>query len=316
MYSADLQNVDLKLLRVFMTVAREGGFTAAQGVLNVSQSTISIQIANLEERLGMTLCQRGRGGFALTDEGKKVFDAAQGLFTHIDDFRSQISGINDEVSGILSIGVIDNTVTNPRFRLSDAIRLFKQRNRRINVDVHVVPPNTLSQMILDGRVHVAMGYFPRHTAKLRWVSLFSTSMALYCGDGHPLFARPEAEIDRGLVAGYEHAQRGYVSTAQMPEPHRGLNFTARSYNIEGLAHLVLSGYFLAFLPCHYAEQWVQKGRMRVILPELYGYESRYEIAWRKSEMPMAATLQFIDCVRQVTGCVAEPAAASVSAGAR
>ncbi|MCG8694925.1 MAG: LysR family transcriptional regulator [Minwuiales bacterium] len=301
MHNSDLQNVDLKLLRVFMTVARENGFSAAQSVLNVGQSTISIQIANLEERLGMTLCQRGRGGFALTEEGKKVFDAAQGLFTHIDDFRSQVASINDEVSGLLSVGVIDNTMTNPNFRLSDAIRLFKQRNRRINIDVHIVPPNTLAQMIMDGRVHIAMGYFPHHPAKLHWISVFNTDMALYCGRGHPLFGLPDSEIDCETVARCEHAKRGYVSTAQMPETHRAFNFTAQSYNIEGLAHLVLSGCFLAFLPCHHAEQWVARGEMRSVLPDLYGYQSRYEIAWRKSETSMAATTQFIDCVRQVTG---------------
>ena len=83
-----------------------------------------------------------------------------------------------------------------------------------------------------------------------------------------------------------------------------IDHTARSYNIEGLAHLVLSGCFLAFLPCHYAGQWVKAGRMRALRPDIFGYRSRYEIAWRKSEMPVAATLQFIDCVREVTKAMA------------
>jgi len=42
-----ISNVDLKLLRVFMTVARSGGFSLAQTELNVSQATISIHIKNL-----------------------------------------------------------------------------------------------------------------------------------------------------------------------------------------------------------------------------------------------------------------------------
>ena len=300
MYSSDLQTVDLKLLRVFMAVARQRGFAAAQSELNVSQSTISIQISNLEQRLGMKLCQRGRGGFALTEEGKKVFDAAQGLFNHLDDFRSQIAGINSETAGVLSVGIIDNTASNPRFRLSDAIRLFKQRNRRTSIDVHIEPPNTLTQMVLDGRVHVALGYFPLRTAKLRSVGIFSTDMGLYCGREHPLYLAEEAAVDWDLVTQHEHAQRGYVSTAQMPDPHRALTFTARAFNIEGLAHLVLSGCYLAFLPRHYAEQWVRAGRMRPLRPDLFAYSSRYELAWRKSEMPGAATLQFIACVRDVT----------------
>ena len=60
-----------------MTVAQCGGFAAAQVALNVGQSTISRQIGDLEERLGMRLCQRGRAGFRLTDKGWVVDEACQ-----------------------------------------------------------------------------------------------------------------------------------------------------------------------------------------------------------------------------------------------
>lgn len=55
-----LQDVDLKLLRVFMTIVKCGGFSAAQATLNMSQSSISEQMTNLETRLGVTLCERIR----------------------------------------------------------------------------------------------------------------------------------------------------------------------------------------------------------------------------------------------------------------
>ncbi|MFM7786129.1 MAG: LysR family transcriptional regulator, partial [Gammaproteobacteria bacterium] len=58
-------DLDLRLLRVFRTVVESGGFAAAELALNVGRSTISKQIKDLETRLGMRLCRRGRGGFAL-----------------------------------------------------------------------------------------------------------------------------------------------------------------------------------------------------------------------------------------------------------
>ena len=61
-----LYDVDLKLLRVFETIVKCGGFSAAQAALNVGQSTISEQMTQLEARLGVKLCQRGRSGFRLT----------------------------------------------------------------------------------------------------------------------------------------------------------------------------------------------------------------------------------------------------------
>ena len=68
-----ISNADLHLLRVFLSVVESGGFSKAQIALNVSQSTISTQMIDLETRLGMRLCRRGRSGFALTEEGHELF---------------------------------------------------------------------------------------------------------------------------------------------------------------------------------------------------------------------------------------------------
>src|SRR3954471_16034900 len=57
-----LGNIDLKQIHAFLTVVESGGFGAAQGVLNVSPSRLSTMISDLERRLGMRLCQRGRVG--------------------------------------------------------------------------------------------------------------------------------------------------------------------------------------------------------------------------------------------------------------
>ena len=66
-----VSNADLHLLRVFLSVVESGGFSKAQIALNVSQSTISTQMIDLETRLGMRLCRRGRSGFALQKKGMR-----------------------------------------------------------------------------------------------------------------------------------------------------------------------------------------------------------------------------------------------------
>ena len=100
--------VDLRLLRVFLTVVRCGGFAAAQSVLNVSQSQISMQMKQLEERIGARLCHRGRGGFWLTREGRDVHDAARALFRSVDEFRSSVASTCGRLGGRLHVSVIDN----------------------------------------------------------------------------------------------------------------------------------------------------------------------------------------------------------------
>lgn len=63
-----IADIDLRLLRVFRAVVESGGFAAAELELNVGRSVISRHIKDLETRLGLALCRRGRGGFALTPE--------------------------------------------------------------------------------------------------------------------------------------------------------------------------------------------------------------------------------------------------------
>ena len=70
-----ISDMDLRLLRVFRSVVECGGMAAAELELNIATSTISRHIKDLETRLGLTLCRRGRGGFALTPEGQAYCDA-------------------------------------------------------------------------------------------------------------------------------------------------------------------------------------------------------------------------------------------------
>ena len=65
-------DVDLRLLRIFQTVVNCGGLSAAEIDLGIGRSTVSTHIAELEARLGTRLCQRGRSGFSLTSDGKKI----------------------------------------------------------------------------------------------------------------------------------------------------------------------------------------------------------------------------------------------------
>ncbi|WP_238039513.1 LysR family transcriptional regulator, partial [Psychrobacter sp. Ps6] len=64
-----ITDVDLKLLQIFKVIVDCGGFSAAQFKLNMHQSTISTKMSQLETRLGLNLCHRGRRGFQLTHDG-------------------------------------------------------------------------------------------------------------------------------------------------------------------------------------------------------------------------------------------------------
>ena len=70
---SSVTDIDIRLLRVFKTVVECGGFSAAEVELNIRRAAISQHMADLERRLGLTLCRRGRAGFRLTDEGRLAY---------------------------------------------------------------------------------------------------------------------------------------------------------------------------------------------------------------------------------------------------
>ncbi|MEX0696327.1 MAG: LysR family transcriptional regulator [Dongiaceae bacterium] len=292
-----LNDIDVKLLRVFAAIVEAGGFAAAQAQLNVSPSRISTQIADLEARLGMRLCQRGRVGFQLTDKGRAVYEASQRLFAKLEDFRAEVGAMRGRLVGELQIGVVDNTISNPDSRLDDAIARFRGRDNDVHIVMHIAAPSELERAVLDGRLHAAISAFHHHAAGLAYERLFVEEQTLYCGRHHPLFARPPETVTQADVAAAAYAHRGYMvgTKAKSPVAFRP---AATAYHMEALAVLVLSGRYIGYLPTHYAAPWVERGQMRPLLPRELAYHSLFEVATRKGTHRTLVVRAFLDDLRR------------------
>lgn len=69
--------------------------------MGISRSAISLHMSDLENRLGIRLCQRGRAGFALTDEGREILEYIEVLTAAIEDFRSKVNQMHNRLKGSL-----------------------------------------------------------------------------------------------------------------------------------------------------------------------------------------------------------------------
>ena len=120
-----VSDMDVRLLRVFKTVVDCGGMAAAELELNIGTSTVSRHIKDLETRLGLTLCRRGRAGFALTPEGEQVYLETLRLLSSVDAFRSRVDEIHQRMGGELHIAVFDKTASNSEAHIGQAIASFR-----------------------------------------------------------------------------------------------------------------------------------------------------------------------------------------------
>ncbi len=295
-----LSDMDIRLLRVFKSVTECGGMAAAELELNIGVSTVSRHIKDLETRLGLCLCRRGRAGFALTAEGQQIYDETLRLLAGVDAFRSRVDEIHQRMGGELHIAVFDKTASNPQAHMGAAIAEFKKLAPDVSLHLHVAPLNAIERGVLDGRFQVGVIPGHRSSATLAYEVLFGETMYLYCGEQHPLFALEPAgaqPVDWASLRSHDFAGLGYHSPNMEISQQVRLPRKATGYDQESIATLILSSQFLGFLPDHYAQAFVQRGQMRTVQPGVFHYHCEFFSIVRASPQPSRATQAFQDCLR-------------------
>ncbi|MEH7491195.1 LysR family transcriptional regulator [Neobacillus niacini] len=96
--------MELRVLRYFLTVAREGSMTAAANFLHVTQPTLSRQLKDLEEELGKKLFIRSSHSIILTEEGMLLRNRAEEIVNMVDKLESEFSSMEETISGDIYIG--------------------------------------------------------------------------------------------------------------------------------------------------------------------------------------------------------------------
>ena len=96
--------MEIRVLRYFLTVAREGSITRAANFLHLTQPTLSRQLQDLEKELGQKLFIRGSHNISLTPEGMILRKRAEEIVDMVDKTESVFRSISDTVSGDIYIG--------------------------------------------------------------------------------------------------------------------------------------------------------------------------------------------------------------------
>lgn len=96
--------MDIRVLRYFVTVAREGSITNAANFLHVTQPTLSRQLKELEEELGKILFTRSTARIKLTEEGMLLRKRAEDILDMVDKTKDEFRAMDDITGGDIHIG--------------------------------------------------------------------------------------------------------------------------------------------------------------------------------------------------------------------
>jgi DNA-binding transcriptional LysR family regulator len=293
---AQVSDFDIRLLRIFRSVVECGGFSAAESVLGIGRSAISQQMSDLEQRLGLRLCQRGRAGFALTEEGREVYQSSMQLLASLETFRTEVNGLHQHLRGELNIGLTDNLVTLPHMRITNALSRLKERGPDVQINIRMTPPSEVEQGVLDGRLHV--GVVPQTVALsgLEYQPLYDERSLLYCAVGHPLFYVDDAQLSDERLNQQDAIAPTFRLPADIQAQYQVLNCTASASDREGMAFLILTGRYIGYLPDHYASFWVQQGRLRALKPAGRFYDLSLSSVTRKGRRPHLVLESFLEAL--------------------
>ncbi len=123
--------MDIRVLRYFVSIVDEGNISNAAQKLHVSQPTLSRQIKELEEALGVTLFERGHRRIKLTQEGAYLFERAREVITLVDRTTYHLQA-RDMVSGTLEIGAGESDALAP---VMDALASIMREYPEVRVNL-------------------------------------------------------------------------------------------------------------------------------------------------------------------------------------
>jgi DNA-binding transcriptional LysR family regulator len=144
-------NLDLDLIRTFVTVVEARNFTKAGHRLGRSQSAVSLQVRRLEDQLAVTLLSRDPRHVVLTDDGEAFLPQARRLLRVNDEILAEVRG--DDIEGEVRLGAPEDFAT---VHLPEILGQFARRHPRVALTVTCDLTLHLLDKLRDGQLDIAL----------------------------------------------------------------------------------------------------------------------------------------------------------------
>jgi len=184
--------MELRHLRYFVAVAEmENVSRAATQKLHVAQPSLSRQIRDLEDEVGVPLFERTARSVRLTDAGRTFLDEARAILKHAEDAVVKVRTIAGKLATELQIG--DWSLATGR-RMPVLLRSYQQAMPNVKVKVHDWPVEKNIAGVRDGRLQLAIILPPLQANafdELRFEPLFTGRVFLAVSSDHP-FAKKQS----------------------------------------------------------------------------------------------------------------------------
>lgn len=161
-------DLELRVLKYFLTVADEGNITRAADILHVTQPTLSRQLMELEDDLGTALLIRGKRSVTLTDEGFLFKQQAEMIVELSDKLEHTFKDQKDVICGTIKIGATEALGGRT---LAAYMKEFRDKYPNVQFDLYNGMADNIKEMIEHGLLDLGLVMEPIDTAKFEYVRL-------------------------------------------------------------------------------------------------------------------------------------------------
>jgi LysR family hydrogen peroxide-inducible transcriptional activator len=242
----------LRQLQYLVAIDEAGTFSGAAKLANVSQPSLSTQLRDMEEVLGATLVERGRGGAPLTPIGEELSSRARIILRDMDAFRTTAREAGQTLAGRIRLGTLPSIgpyllplAVRRLHRLYPDLRIVVREERTVDLHTH----------LQDGRLDVAISTPEDHPA-MRSMTLFHEQLYLgvapddpLAGDTGPVALSDLAQREL-LTLGYGHKLSNVVQRlAEMAGAHVSTEYEGTS--LDAVRQMAAMGGSVAVMPSLY-----------------------------------------------------------------
>lgn len=284
-------------LRSFVEVVRQGGFTQAAKTLHATQSTISKQVAQLEQRLGVLLLERNGPNLRLTDAGTLVLRRADELLRLRQDLYSELDDLSQLARGELRLGL---PLLGGEVMFAELFAAYRQRYPNIVVRLFEGGSKLMEEALLRGELDIGGSLTPNDPA-LAFQPFCNEPLDVLLPEAHELAGCDGIALAQLKDAPFLLYQQSFTLNDRLLLACRQAGFTPREVGRSGqadfLAALVAAGQGVVLLPRIVARTLERPGLRRVPLVEP---DLRWDIAfvWRQGAYLSRAAQAWLDLLKE------------------
>ena len=258
--------MDLKNLRTFQTVVQEGGFNKAAEKLNYTQSTITFQINQLEQELGLRLFEKIGRRMVLNQAGQQLLPYAAEVLAAVDKMQNFQANLS-ECQGDLHIGLGETLLC---YKMAPVLQEFHQLAPRARLFLRSITCCEIRDELLRGSLDLGLFYedIGGFGSSLRTVPLGNYPLVLVAApevkSDFADFSTPDQTLPVPFIIDEPDCVFRQIFEEYLQRKEIRLDHTIELWSIPTIKNLVAGGLGISFLPRFTVEEDLAEGRLAEI----------------------------------------------------